>query len=182
VTAAKFRSVALLCLFLALGAVPSWGQTGPTAMLIADGVQNLTVGVGSTITYAWSSANAVSAASSYAVDGGGLNLWVVNPLSGSVSGAVVARQVGHTYVITYTVTNASGQIASDHVTITATACSNSSLSVMYTIQLTGHVSCTANLGDYATLPPVVTTTWNGLMVNSRQPSGRFTHTRRKRVV
>jgi hypothetical protein len=90
-----------------------------TASLTANGLHNLTVGAGSTIAYDWSSAYAASAASSYTVDGGGPNPWDANSLSGGVSGTVAASEVGHTYAITYTVTNSTGQTASDQVTITA---------------------------------------------------------------
>jgi plastocyanin len=93
---------------------------GPTATLTANGAHSLTVKAGSTINYAWSSSGAVAAVSFYTVDGGPPAAWVANSLSSSVSGTVASGQVGHTYVITYSVINSVGQRASDQVTIAVT--------------------------------------------------------------
>jgi hypothetical protein len=85
----------------------------PEASLTANGEHNLVVGVGATINYQWSSAGAMSATSSYTVDGAGPYAWVANSIDGSTSGVAATSQVGHTYVITYTVTDSSGRTASD---------------------------------------------------------------------
>ena len=139
VTFAKFRSVALLCLFLALVAVPSWGQTGPTATLTANGMHKLIVLVGTTINYTVSSANAVSAVSHYAVDGGVPNLWDANTLSGTFSGTIAASQLGHTYVLTYAVTDSSGQTSSDQDTITVVSSLDSMLLGSYAFVFTANI-------------------------------------------
>ena len=114
----QFRSIALLCLFLASGAAPLLGQAGPTATFTANGATNVTLGVGSTIAYAWSSTNAVSATSSYTVNGGASTPWLGNTLSGNSLSTIAASQAGNTYVLTYTVTSSTGQTASAQVTIT----------------------------------------------------------------
>jgi subtilase family serine protease len=138
--------------------------TGLTASLTANGAHNLAVGVGSTITYSWSSANAVSAVSSYTVDGGEPHPWVANTLSGSTSGTVAASQAGHTYVITYTVTNPAGQTSSDQVTIAVQGTSytytgnafnifHGSLSCPTTCRITGSLTLPQLLAPNMNCPP-----------------------------
>jgi hypothetical protein len=139
VASAKVRSVALLYLFLALFALPSWGQTGPTATLSANGTHYLIAVAGTTINYTWSSANAVSAVSRYTVDGGVQNLWDANTLSGGLAGTIGASQLGHTYVLTYTVTDSSGQTSSDQDTITVVSSLDSMLSGSYAFVFTANI-------------------------------------------
>jgi hypothetical protein len=92
-----------------------WKYTAlqPNATLKVNGVSNVTVDVGDTLDYAWSSVNGSSASSNYTVDGtacgqsgGG---WIAGSLSGVSSGNVVqACQGGHNYTITYNVSNVNG--------------------------------------------------------------------------
>jgi subtilase family serine protease len=135
--------------------------TGLTASLTANGAHNLTVGVGSTITYNWSSANGASAVSSYTVDGGEPNPWVANTLSGSTSGTVAASQAGHTYVITYAVTNSVGQTSSDQVTIAVQGASYTYTGNAFNI-FRGSLSCpsTCRITGSFTLPQPLTPNMN----------------------
>ena len=139
VASVKIRSIALLCLFLTLFALPLRSQTGPTATLSANGTHYLIVVVGTKINYTWSSANAVSAVSRYAVDGGVQNLWDANTLSGGLSGTIGAGQLGHTYVLTYTVTDSSGQTSSDQDTITVVSSLDSMLVGSYAFVFTANI-------------------------------------------
>ena len=98
--------------------------SSPTATLTANGQTSLTVNVGDTINYAWSSTGAVSAKSSYTTDTpscgqttNGPFAWSPSTLSGTLSAAIAACGAGHTYTFTYTVTDANGQTASSQVTV-----------------------------------------------------------------
>ena len=98
--------------------------SSPTATLTANGQTSLTVNVGDTINYAWSSTGAVSAKSSYTTDTpscgqttNGPFAWSPSTLSGTLSAGIAACGAGHTYTFTYTVTDANGQTASSQVTV-----------------------------------------------------------------
>ena len=91
----------------------------PTATLTADSSHSIKVNVGDTIDYAWSSTSGATATSSYTVNGGASQPWVVGTLSGSTSGVVVSSQAGNTYVITYTVTNNKGSVSDSDTIVVA---------------------------------------------------------------
>ena len=95
----------------------------PTAILTANGAEEITVRAGDPIDYAWSSSNGLTAASSYTIDsadactgGVGPFPWVANTLNGTTNDpGVNSCQGGHAYTITYVVTGANSQTASDTV-------------------------------------------------------------------
>ena len=91
--------------------------TTPTATLTANGSSDITVNVGDTIRYAWSSTNGSSATSTVTDNGVGPYAWTTSSLSGSATGGIGSWQAGHTYVITYKVIGASGATASASITV-----------------------------------------------------------------
>lgn len=107
------------------GGTCSGGCTPPTATLTANGSHSITVSVGATVNYSWSSTNGTSWSSSYTVDGSGGGAWTASTASGTSSGTIAASQAGHTYVITYTVGSASCGSASDSDTIVVNPCTPS---------------------------------------------------------
>jgi hypothetical protein len=90
-----------------------------SATFTANGSNSITVHTGDPITYAWSSIGGVSANSSYRIVGlPNSNAWVANTLSGQRTDIATADQVGHTYVITYAVTDGNGQTTNASVNVT----------------------------------------------------------------
>jgi hypothetical protein len=85
----------------------------PAVSFTGNGQGSLTVNVGDSVTYQWNVTNAVSASGTYTMDGGASQPWTGHPntLSGSQTDVTGAAQAGHTYVVTYTGTNAQGQSA-----------------------------------------------------------------------
>ncbi|MDB5238360.1 MAG: hypothetical protein JWM46_630 [Candidatus Kaiserbacteria bacterium] len=95
--------------------------SGPTASLTGNGASSLTVRVGDTVNFVWSSNSGASARSTYATEvpnvcgasGSGPFPWVANTLSGTISsGAIPACWAGHTSTGTYIVTDSAGRSAS----------------------------------------------------------------------
>ena len=111
----------------ALGFEAGATVSGPTASITVNGQTDITVNIGEPINYAWSSTNAVSATSTFTVDtedtcnsGTGPFPWVAGTLSGTAAASdstIYSCQAGHTYIITYTVTGATGLKASDAITV-----------------------------------------------------------------
>ncbi len=102
------------------GSLP--GQTSsakPTANLWANGQKNISAHVGSYITYAWSSSNAVSARATYTTDTPACGRTTVGPFSmvitslrGSMRSVAVPQCLaGHTRTVTYIATGADGSEA-----------------------------------------------------------------------
>ncbi|MBV9159762.1 MAG: hypothetical protein JO019_04165 [Candidatus Kaiserbacteria bacterium] len=93
--------------------------TAPTATFTVNGQTNLTMNVGDPISVAWSSTNAVSATSYSTVDEDATqHPWIANQLSGSWSGNTTSSDGGHTYHVTYVVTDAVGHTTSASITVT----------------------------------------------------------------
>lgn len=102
------------------------GSSAPTASLRANGSSNLSVAVGDTVNYLWSSTNGVSWLTSLQIynittglpvanDGPGCgsnstaNFAAISGASGALNGNIVAAcQSGYRYELVYTVTNSSG--------------------------------------------------------------------------
>ena len=100
----------------------------------------LTVNVGDSLNYTWSSTGGVSATSSYsgAPAACGSAPWSANSLSGSSSGNVVASgSAGCTDVITYTVSNLIGQKTSATLTVVVRALPTAALSFSNTAPAIG---------------------------------------------
>lgn len=100
------------------------GAAAVTASLTINGGVAASIVVGDQANYVWSSTGAVSAASTYTVDSTGCGLtstgpfpWVANTLQGSNSNPQTDCQGGHSYVVTYTATSATGATASASVTV-----------------------------------------------------------------
>ena len=121
-------------------------STTPTAFLSVNDKEELTVRPGDSITYAWSSTNALSASSKYTVDSpdkcdGGDTMFALSADTRSgifKSGPVRLCRLGHTYTVTYSVAGAGGKSASDSVIIhvatsTAAAAPASNLSQLASI-------------------------------------------------
>lgn len=96
----------------------------PTASLEANGQSGtVSVSVGQATSYSWSSANGVSAISSYTVDSPDLcgspgGTWIANSLNGSLpTFTMPACTAGHTYSYTYTVTGSGGQTATANLVV-----------------------------------------------------------------
>jgi len=118
---------------------PNWGQSSitvstpaPTATLTANdtttGVSgtNLTVSVGDSLDYTWSSANGSTYSSTYKGDLSycGTGPWAANTASGSSAGNIVASgSAGCTYTTTYTVTASDGTTAAATITLKVNAAS-----------------------------------------------------------
>jgi len=100
--------------------------TQPTATITVNGTNAPgTFHVGDTANWNWSSTGAVSASSYYTVDSdtacgekAGTHIpWIASTLSGSLQGVASAScYAGHTYIITYIVTDAQGHQATASVT------------------------------------------------------------------
>lgn len=103
----------------------------PTADLVANGEEDdeLTVSMGDTITYVWTSANAASGSSILQIRnpsgsqvssdpcGNPSGPFGINGTSGSISGVIASCQAGFTYMITYTATQTDGTTAQNTLTI-----------------------------------------------------------------
>ena len=94
------------------------GVTPPTATLTANGQTDLTIDAGDSITYAWSSTNALSAKGIFTTDsdacgvGSGPIDWeFANTPAGSGKIVPGPCSAGHTYTFKYTVTGTNGQTA-----------------------------------------------------------------------
>ncbi len=132
--------------------------SGLTASLTVNGGSSATIHRNDPTTFAWSSTNAVSAASSYTADSadscghvpGVAYPWIVSTLSGaiSVANAVDACQTGtHSYTITYTVTDAQGRTASASIRSTVSVpAAPSGLTASLTVNGSS-ASQTFNVGD-----------------------------------
>ncbi len=97
----------------------------PTAVLTANGSNNLTITAGENIAYNWSSANAVKASSTYTTNlprcgvGGA---WLANTLTGSIPSAPIPISYsGCIFTITYTTTNSAGVSTNSVLTVTISA-------------------------------------------------------------
>lgn len=95
-----------------------------TASYTVNGSTNITVNVGDTINYAWSSTNAVSAVHSYSQDSTSCGNAGTGPFdlgdsstSGSVSEVVEQCWANHTYTLTFTAKGADGRTESAFATI-----------------------------------------------------------------
>ncbi|MEK7068913.1 MAG: fibronectin type III domain-containing protein, partial [Patescibacteria group bacterium] len=100
----------------------------PTVAFTANGANDITVRVGDTINYVWSSTGATSAASTFTQDSSNCGRNGTGPFPWSVGygdspngarSAVLtnACHAGHTFVVTYTARNVAGQTASASVTL-----------------------------------------------------------------
>ena len=95
---------------------------GPTARLTAQGVSDVSVTVGSTVSYNWNSTNGVSYSSTYS-SGCASGNWIANSASGNSSGVILPSQAGCVYAITYNVTGAvSANPSSAASTVTVRVC------------------------------------------------------------
>lgn len=121
----------------------------PTATLTANGSHGITVNVGDTINYAWTSSNAntwSSNASAFPASCPAQGPWVANSNAGSTSGTVIASQSGCVYTITYTATNtATGQTAQDTVSININTANTITASPNPISSCTGSGSTTLNV-------------------------------------
>ena len=90
----------------------------PTASFTANGSHSITVNVGDSISYAWSSTNADKFSSTYTSDKCGSGAWSASSVSGATSGIIGSAQAGCTYALTYNASQIStGAKASDAITI-----------------------------------------------------------------
>lgn len=96
------------------------GVTGTVSGAVSGGGgnHNLTVGPDTTVSFSWSSTNAASWTSWYTYDGGAKQPWIANNSSGSNSEIYRSADIGHTYVYTYSASDASGNSTIDRVTVT----------------------------------------------------------------
>jgi len=125
------------------------GRTPVSALLTANGASSLTVSVGETVTFAWSSTNGVYWTSSYTDNRNGpYSPWIATTASGTYSWTVPSSAVGHTYVGMYTVTNRAGQSATASVTYVVTASGTSMVPALLTAN--GASSLTVSVGETVT--------------------------------
>jgi len=125
------------------------GRTPVSALLTANGASSLTVSVGETVTFAWSSTNGVYWTSSYTDNRNGpYSPWIATTASGTYSWTVPSSAVGHTYVGMYTVTNRAGQSATASVTYVVTASGTSMVSAL--LNANGASSLTVSVGETVT--------------------------------
>jgi len=90
----------------------------PTASFTANGSHSITVNVGDSISYAWSSTNADKFSSTYTSDKCGSGAWSASSVSGATSGIIGSAQAGCTYTLVYNVTQSLTKAkASDTITI-----------------------------------------------------------------
>ena len=94
--------------------------TPATASLTANGVKDLTVKTGDSVTYAWTSQNGVSATSNFTsnkpVCGGGS--WIANTLNGNYAPIVLTSQYdGCVWTANYVVTGKDGKTVTDTIVV-----------------------------------------------------------------
>jgi hypothetical protein len=119
---------------------------GVSASLTANGQTALVIPVGASTTYSWNSQGGSQFASSLTIynnagvavpaDGCGntpTNNWVITGASGSLSATPIQCQAGYGYVITYTVTDASGDTVPARLVIVVAPSGTSPVSASLTI-------------------------------------------------
>jgi hypothetical protein len=128
-------------------------NVAPTATLTENGAHNLAVNVGDKVTFAWNTAYADKATSSYTANTaacGAGGAWIASTLSGTGIYVAPAAQMGCSYVINYVATQSStGQTAKDTIALSINKKTASASNVF------GLASAAAALGgttsDYNTL-------------------------------